>query len=101
MEALLERLVLTVGKRVISESEIRNMLDNVYPTELRKKEKEKTSDADEFGVECRDYREYNEYEDELIAATLHRYAKNRTLTAKALGMSKTTLWRKMKKYGID
>lgn len=36
-----------------------------------------------------------------IISMLRRYNGNRTKTAKALGMDRTTLWRKIKKYGIE
>ena len=36
----------------------------------------------------------------LIDQTLRKYNGSRTLTAKELRMSTTTLWRKMKKYGL-
>lgn len=36
-----------------------------------------------------------------IIAALRRFSGNRQAAAETLGMSKTTLWRKMKKYGID
>jgi len=43
----------------------------------------------------------NETEEaEKIQAILDQYPQNRPEAAKALGMSRTTLWRKMKKYGI-
>ena len=43
----------------------------------------------------------NETEEaEKIQAILDQYPRNRPEAAKALGMSRTTLWRKMKKYGI-
>ena len=43
----------------------------------------------------------NEYEEaEKICAILELYPQNRPEAARALGMSRTTLWRKMKKYGI-
>ena len=35
-----------------------------------------------------------------IAAVLRDQKYNRTRAAEALGMSRTTLWRKMKKYGL-
>lgn len=35
-----------------------------------------------------------------IRQMLHRYSGHRIKTAKALGMSRITLWRKMKKYGL-
>ena len=43
----------------------------------------------------------NEYEEaEKIRAILEQYPQNRPEAARVLGMSRTTLWRKMKKYGI-
>jgi len=39
-------------------------------------------------------------EAEKIRAILKQYPQNRPAAARALGMSRTTLWRKMKKYGI-
>jgi transcriptional regulator of acetoin/glycerol metabolism len=35
-----------------------------------------------------------------IAATLARYYGHRGRTAKSLGMDRTTLWRKIKRYGL-
>jgi PAS domain S-box-containing protein len=39
-------------------------------------------------------------EKKLIEETLNRYYGNRNLTAQALNMNRTTLWRKMKKYHL-
>ena len=36
-----------------------------------------------------------------IAALLRRYSGNRERVAEELGVSKTTLWRYIKKYGIE
>ena len=38
---------------------------------------------------------------EEITRTLDRYNGNRTKTAKALGIDRTTLWRRMKKFGLE
>ena len=43
----------------------------------------------------------DEGERDTIISMLQRYNWNRTKTAKALGMDRTTLWRKIKKYGIE
>ncbi|WP_029501354.1 sigma-54-dependent Fis family transcriptional regulator [Lachnoclostridium phytofermentans] len=93
LESLMERLILTIGKRIISEEDVRNLLDFVYANKEIVKEVE--SGITEPSVERK------QDEEDLIKSTLKRYAHNRSLTAKSLGMSKTTLWRKMKKYGID
>jgi transcriptional regulator with PAS, ATPase and Fis domain len=39
-------------------------------------------------------------EAEIVEQTLKKYGGNRAKTAKALGIDRTTLWRKMKNYGI-
>lgn len=39
-------------------------------------------------------------EAEIIEKTLRKYDGNRLKTASELGMDRTTLWRKMKKYGL-
>jgi len=43
----------------------------------------------------------DEMEKWLILDTLERNNKNQKITAQKLGISTTTLWRKLKKYGID
>jgi transcriptional regulator with PAS, ATPase and Fis domain len=40
-------------------------------------------------------------EAEKIRALLQQYPDSRPKAARAMGVSRTTLWRKMKKYGID
>ena len=42
-----------------------------------------------------------ESEKSLIRAALKKFDGNRAMTALALGANKTTLWRKMKKYGLS
>jgi transcriptional regulator with PAS, ATPase and Fis domain len=44
---------------------------------------------------------FKEAEKELIISVLYRNQGNRTKTAKELRINSSTLWRKMKKYGID
>ena len=43
---------------------------------------------------------FESVEKQLIATTLQKQNGNRTKTAAALGINKTTLWRKMKKYNL-
>ena len=40
-------------------------------------------------------------ESDKIQETLRLFCGNREKTAEALGISKVTLWRRMKKYGIE
>jgi DNA-binding NtrC family response regulator len=43
----------------------------------------------------------SEMEKQLIQATLQRLAGNQSLAARKLGISRSTLWRKMKEYGLE
>lgn len=92
MEAFMDRLILTVGKRTIREEHVRILLEELYSQ----------SDA----LEIRRIRQEDQVkksplrEEDIIRETLKRYGSNKTLTAKSLGISKSTLWRKIKKYGI-
>ncbi len=45
--------------------------------------------------------EKEQREAERIRACLHRHSGDRSATARALGMSRSTLWRRIKKYGIS
>jgi len=47
-----------------------------------------------------DSRPLHQAEVKTIMGVLHKYGGNRRKTAACLGINKTTLWRKMKKYGI-
>lgn len=42
-----------------------------------------------------------EHEKEMLRESLNRHQGNRTWASKELGISTTTLWRKIKKYGIE
>ncbi len=42
-----------------------------------------------------------QHEEDVIVETLRRNRGNRTLAAKELGIHRSTLWRKMKTYGLD
>ena len=96
LQAFCERMILTVGRRSITEEYVRGLLEELYQTD---------SGIYESFVEAEIIQE-NEEDDEdpmyiLLLKTLKKYSGNRTLTAKELKMSTTTLWRKMKKYGLD
>jgi DNA-binding NtrC family response regulator len=97
LQAFCERMILTANKRSITEEYVRTLLDELYNEEERYSgQKGNGTSTDE-----------NEAEDMgdpirgLIDQTLRKYNGNRTLTAKELRMSTTTLWRKMKKFGLE
>ena len=99
LEAFCERMILTVGKRTITEEYVRDLLDELY-------HKDASIYAASLAEEQRMIEEYPRYrEDDSEAARLRellkKYNGNRTLTAKELGISTTTLWRRMKKLEND
>jgi transcriptional regulator of acetoin/glycerol metabolism len=64
------------------------------PTELF----EKTDDQKGFLSDL--HASHHPEEVEQIRSVLNQYEGNRIETAKALGISRSTLWRKIKKYGL-
>ena len=85
MENLCNRLTLLAAKRSVDAETLREHLDAPQSTE---------SFADS------DVKEYaNNAQTELLEA-LKRFHGNRDRTAAYLGISKTTLWRRMKQCGI-
>lgn len=96
LQAFCERMILTVGRRSITEEYVRGLLKELYQTD---------SGIYESHVDVEIVQEDEENDEDpmyvLLSKTLTKYSGNRTLTAKELKMSTTTLWRKMKKYGLD
>ena len=96
LQAFCERMILTVRRRSITEEYVRGLLKELYHTD---------SGIYESDVEVKVVQEDEENNEDpmyvLLSKTLTKYSGNRTLTAKELKMSTTTLWRKMKKYGLD
>lgn len=99
LEAFCERMILTVGKRTITEEYVRDLLDELYHQDASiyavTPEEEEMLSGD-----CAKEPEENP-ERRLLKAVLKKYNGNRTLSAKELNISTTTLWRKMKKFGLD
>lgn len=87
INGFLERLVLTARHRSIDETAIRSLYDEMYPRQ---------PDDVKQPAEPRQSREAQR-----ILEALERNDGNRALTAQELGMSTTTLWRKIKKLGIE
>lgn len=88
LERFCERLVLTAHKRNMDEVCIRELLLELYP-------KIETHSGIQSVVV------YEPPEKEEIEQALAQCRDNRQKTAELLGISTATLWRKMKKYGIE
>ncbi len=88
IERFVERMVLTIEKRTIKRYMVETLLQEMYPDEIIE------HDNSERQVKASD-----PYE-KLLKETLLKHSGNRNDTAAELGISLTTLWRKMKKYGL-
>lgn len=114
IENFCERLILTADRRSIDEVMICRLLERLYPEIPDREHGQKcsrrsglTPEERDGGVEytspvrnCENNRNMSEGEQEIYEA-LCRYDGSRQKTAEALGISKATLWRRMKKYGIE
>ena len=87
IERFMERLILSAKKRNIDEEYVRQLLAELYPVVAQ-------VDGEERVVIYKDPKA-----DEL-ASVLEKHHGDRTAASAELGISKTTLWRHMKKYGI-
>ena len=81
-------MVLTADRHSIDEIQAGRLLAELYPAGLCREEQEEQQE----GAESREERE--------IRAALAEEGGSRENTARRLGISKATLWRKMKKYKI-
>lgn len=102
VENFCERLILTAGKRSLDEAHVRKLLENFHPVQAAGSG---INPSDPVNPHAGDL-PYTAgaivtEEAERIRETLQHYSGNRGKTAKALGISKTTLWRKMKRYHIN
>lgn len=84
LESFCERVVLTANKRHVDEGSIRYLLQTVCPAEA-------FSELPSIPQNP---------EAEKLRALLKKHMGNRGMVAEELHISTTTLWRKMKKYGI-
>jgi len=87
LEVFCERLILTAHRRRVEEGMVRNLLQELYPIVREQCGKIQTVLL-------------KNPEAVRIAGLLDRYQGNRTMVAEELQISTTTLWRKMKRYGI-
>jgi len=89
LQRFCERLVLDCNKRCIEEGFVQNLLQQLYPKIQISEQGQSvlivTQDA----------------QAEKIKALLHKHHGRRNEVARELGISTTTLWRYMKRYGIE
>lgn len=92
LERFMKRLILTAERRSIDEVMVRRLLHSLYPDTL----------LGNFGNQnhCQRTAGSGSQEEAAIRQALIKNGGNREKTAAALGISKATLWRKMKKYDI-
>lgn len=83
-----ERLVITSRKRSIDEVRIQKLYNELYPYFSESPEEGKAT-------------AYKSPEALQLSTVLEKHHGNRNLAAKELGISTTTLWRWIKKYGIE
>ena len=87
LRAFLERMVLTAPSRTVNASYVMGLLQELYPVSTARSE----------GAQAQ---ELPDSEGARLAEVLSRNGGNRAAAAAELGISKTTLWRRMKQYGI-
>ena len=87
LEAFCERMMLTTPKKTITGDFVRFLLNELYPVPNRKK-----ADGTEIV--------YQSPEAARLTELLEKHHGNRSEVAKELNISTTTLWRRMKKYGV-
>lgn len=113
IESFLDRLVLTAQKRSLDETAVAGLLERLYPREDlsfhmgeengceicagERQGQRLSSSGSVGGYYARTYQE----ESRQIMESLARFGGSREKTAEELGISKATLWRHMKKYGIE
>lgn len=88
IESFCERLVLSANRRQVDERVIQNAYRALYPDVLNK-------DGEERLIV------YESPKGEEIRALLEKHHGSRAEVAREMGISTTTLWRYMKKYGVE
>lgn len=87
LESFCERLFLTSPKKTITSDYVYFLLDTLYPVKER---------ISKYGTTVI----YQHPEAARLTELLEKHQGNRSAVAKELGISTTTLWRRMKKYGV-
>ena len=90
LRAFCQHMILSARQRTIDEVFVRKQYSRMYPPLVP------------AGVSpSADKGTYANHEAEMIAQMLAQYQNNRSRVAAAMNISTTTLWRKMKKYGLN
>lgn len=110
LETFMKRLVLTAQRRSIDENAVKELLEALYPAVdscvegLAGAAVSAQSPACADGILEHSYADRSacqvSMEEAKIRSALQAYGGSRGQTAQSLGISKATLWRKMKKYGL-
>lgn len=101
VEHFCERLILTATKRSLDEWAVREVLDELFGGKENLERKSGKKDSGSEGNLSRDAEDgWPDERSRQIAAALKKHGGNRKKTAEELGISKATLWRQMKKYGL-
>jgi transcriptional regulator with PAS, ATPase and Fis domain len=88
LQSFCERIVIAAIRRTVDEKFVERLLVEAYPIVRNSRNEDKVV-------------VYKSLEAAEIAALLETYKGNRTAVANKLGISTTTLWRKIKKLGIE
>lgn len=86
LQTFLERMVLSAPARTVRDSYVQGLLQSLYPPPPPREEEDPAESLPR--------------EAQLLSEALARNNGSRAATAEELGISKTTLWRKMKQYRI-
>lgn len=97
LQTFCERMILTAQSRTISEEYVCSLLDELY----HKDNSIYAEAAVEIPESDEDLDIFSDPMYELIVKTLKKHNGSRKQAARELMISTTTLWRKMKKYGLD
>lgn len=97
IDSFCDRLILTAQRRSIDEIRVKKLLEELYGEDGEENWEEGRK---VLGIK-EDAKEEVCEEAGLIIRALKKHGGNREKTAKELGISKATLWRKMKKYEVE
>ena len=88
LEAFCEKLILDANRHTLDEAAVQRAYEELFPKVIGKEKEQRLV-------------VYRSPESIELNELLEKYHGNRNLVAKELGISTTTLWRRMKKYGIE